>query len=139
MCTIKYYCVAKISGYKMLISIIVPIFVSDSSQFDVPLSEAPSGRMRKRDIVRYYGKRMIRKAGMELRHLRRRPREKVVNIAKRCPSCQTSLPNTAWSILITLHYVDFSKDLISQSVSYTRNPRQHSLRLIHLRSGGNST
>ena len=47
------------------------------------VSEVPSGRIRKRDIVRYYGKRMIRKAGMELRHLRRRPREKVVNIAKR--------------------------------------------------------
>ena len=43
----------------------------------------PSGRMRKRDIVRYYGHRMIRKAGMELGHLKRRPKEKVFSIAKR--------------------------------------------------------
>lgn len=57
--------------------------MTESSQLGEQLSDIPSGRIRKRDIVRYYGKRMIRKAGMELRHLRRRPKEKVVNIAKR--------------------------------------------------------
>ncbi|KAL5483711.1 hypothetical protein EMCRGX_G020118 [Ephydatia muelleri] len=32
-----------------------------------------SGRIRKRDIMRHYGRRIMRKATLELRHLRRRP------------------------------------------------------------------
>lgn len=44
---------------------------------------------------------MIRKAGMELRHLRRRPKERVVNIAKRCTSCLMCLLYSDSSVVIT--------------------------------------
>lgn len=44
---------------------------------------------------------MIRKAGMELRHLRRRPRERVVNIAKRYTSHLMCLVNTDLSVMAT--------------------------------------
>lgn len=106
-----------------------PLLLAEVSQLGVGLTEAPSGRMRKRDIVRYYGRRMIRKAGMELRHLRRRPKERVLNAAKRFQSYN----RVCLLKVIRILPLDFSKGQTSPSGSSTRSPQLSSLRLILLR------
>ena len=83
---------------------------------------------------------MIRKAGMELGHFRRRPREKVVNIAKRYIHLTLFMcfVSTELSVIKTCNEIsnasddnlclDFSRDLIFLSVSCIKSRQQHFLK-----------